>query len=79
MFEPKIPNRNLEKTFIFKSFLKTMSFVNAIAWTANKENHHPQMIIDFNQCIIRLTTHDEGNKITDKDHRLARLIDQLNS
>lgn len=56
-----------------------MSFVNAIAWTANKENHHPQMIIDFNQCIIRLTTHDEGNKITDKDHRLARLIDQLNS
>ena len=42
-------NNHLEKTFEFKSFLKTISFVNAVAWVANQQNHHPQIVIDFNK------------------------------
>ncbi|HLT22775.1 MAG TPA: 4a-hydroxytetrahydrobiopterin dehydratase [Bacteriovoracaceae bacterium] len=70
-------DNHLQKTFEFKSFLKTMSFVNAVAWLANKHNHHPQIIIDFNKSTIRLTTHDVGRKVTDKDRQLAQAIDQL--
>ena len=66
----------LEKEFPFKSYLKNISFVNAIAWLANKENHHPDLEISFNKCIVRITTHDQSN-ISEKDFRLASLIDQL--
>lgn len=68
---------HLEKTFEFKTFLKTMSFVNAVAWEANNQNHHPEIIINFNKCTIRTTTHDSGNKITNKDYELANGIDRL--
>lgn len=70
-------NNYLEKTFEFKSFLKTISFVNAIAWIANQHNHHPQIIIDFNKCTIRSTTHDAGNAITLKDYQLTKAIEDL--
>jgi 4a-hydroxytetrahydrobiopterin dehydratase len=66
----------LEKTFTFKSYLKNIAFVNAIAWIANKENHHPDLIIKYNQCIVQITTHDE-NSITSKDYDLAKKIDLL--
>lgn len=69
-------NNELTKTFTFKSYLKTMSFVNAVAWLANKHNHHPEMIVSFNKCEIKLTTHDEG-KVTKKDWDLAKDIDSL--
>lgn len=72
-------NNHLEKTFEFKSFLKTISFVNAVAWVANQHNHHPQIVIDFNKCTIRTTTHDAGNTITDKDYELAEAIENLTS
>lgn len=67
----------LVKSFTFKSYLKNISFVNAIAWQANRLNHHPDLEIKFNICIVRITTHDLS-KLTDKDIELAQAIDQLN-
>ena len=67
----------LKKTLEFKGFLKTMSFVNAVAWQANLQMHHPDMQVSYNKCIINITTHDSGNKITQKDFDLAIAIDQL--
>lgn len=67
---------SLEKEFTFKSYLKTISFVNAIAWVANNENHHPDLIVTFGKCIVHLTTHDEGG-VSDKDFILAKKIDEL--
>lgn len=69
--------RKLKKTFEFKGFLKTMSFVNAVAWEANRIMHHPDMEVSFNKCVINLTTHDEGNSLTEKDFLLASNIDKL--
>ena len=66
----------LEKEFLFKSYLKNISFVNAIAWVANKENHHPDLEVSFNKCVVRITTHDEGG-IGEKDFHLAQLIQAL--
>jgi 4a-hydroxytetrahydrobiopterin dehydratase len=51
--------------------------VNAVAWVANTQNHHPEMIINFNKCTIRTTTHDANNTITDKDYLLAEAIEKL--
>lgn len=73
----EVKNNHLEKTFEFKTFLKTMSFVNAVAWVANAQNHHPEMIINFNKCIIRTTTHDANNTVTEKDYQLAEAIEKL--
>lgn len=67
----------LFKVFKFKGFLKTMSFANAIAWEANRQNHHPDMHITFNTCTIKLTTHDKGNTVTEKDIMLATSIEKL--
>lgn len=66
----------LTKDFHFKSYLKNIAFVNAIAFIANKQNHHPDLEIKFNLCRVRITTHDE-NGLTDKDFILAKAIDDL--
>lgn len=67
----------LVKQFNFKGFLKTMSFVNAVAWEANRQMHHPDMSVSFSSCIIHITTHDEGNQLTEKDFLLAQGIERL--
>ena len=72
-----IEGQGLRRIFEFKGFLKTMSFVNAVAWEANRIMHHPDMEVSFNKCVINITTHDEGNSLTDKDFQLARNIDAL--
>jgi len=72
-----IADKKLTKTFQFKGFLKTMSFVNAVAWVANKHMHHPDMEVSFNKCTINLTTHDDGNILSEKDFLVAKSIDEL--
>lgn len=72
-----VEGKKLKKTFQFKGFLKTMSFVNAVAWQANSLMHHPDMEVSFNKCVINITTHDEGNTLTDKDFDLALAIEKL--
>jgi len=67
---------HISKEFTFKSYLKTIAFVNALAWIANKENHHPDLIVSFNKCKVILTSHDEGG-VTNKDITLALLTDLL--
>jgi len=72
-----IDGKKLVQKFQFKGFMKTMSFVNAVAWEANRQMHHPDMEVTFSTCTINITTHDEGNTLTQKDYDLARSIDSL--
>ena len=67
---------SLIKTFQFKSYLKNIAFVNAVAWIANKENHHPDLEVSFNLCIVKFTSHDQGG-ISEKDFQMAKLVDSL--
>ena len=73
-FNPEL--NAIEKEFQFKSYLKNIAFVNAIAWIANKDNHHPDLIIKYNSCKVILTTHDQGG-VSQKDFDLAKKIDLL--
>lgn len=66
----------LEKEFQFKSYLKNIAFVNAVAWIANKDNHHPDLIVRYNSCKVILTTHDQGF-VSQKDFDMAKKIDLL--
>lgn len=69
-------SKSLVKTFNFKSYSKNISFVNAMAWIANKLNHHPDLEVTFNKCVVKITTHDEGG-LSEKDFQLALEIEKL--
>ena len=56
----------LEKTFKFKNFYETIGFVNAVAFIANVEDHHPDLEASYGQCKVRFNTHDvKGISISD--------------
>lgn len=56
----------ISKEYEFKDFYRTMAFVNALAYMANKENHHPDLAIGYNYCHIRYSTHAiDGLSIND--------------
>ena len=56
-WQPNESKTTISKPFQFKNFYRTMSFVNAVAWLANKEGHHPDMQIGYNYCHITFMTH----------------------
>lgn len=67
----------LEKTFIFGDFVEAFAFMTKVALLAEKTNHHPDWSNVYNKVIIKLSTHDAGNQVTDKDRKLAAAIDRL--
>ena len=67
----------LEKTFIFRDFIEAFAFMTKVAMLAEKANHHPEWSNVFNKVVIKLSTHDAGNQVTDKDRKLAAAIDRL--
>ena len=66
----------IEKTFQFKGYYQVMAFVNAIAWIANQENHHPDLEVGFNYCLVHYSTH-AINGLTKNDFICAAKIDAL--
>lgn len=66
----------LSRRFNFKGFYKTMAFVNAIAWIANQENHHPDMEVGYNYCLVKYSTH-AVNGLTKNDFICAAKVNQL--
>ncbi len=50
-------HKQIKKSVAFKNFYETMAFVNALAWIANQENHHPDLEVGYNYCHITLMTH----------------------
>ena len=66
----------IEKTFHLPGFLETMAFVNAVAYIAQRRNHHPELRVSFNRCSVRWNTHDvQGISMADFD--CAALVDAL--
>jgi 4a-hydroxytetrahydrobiopterin dehydratase len=66
----------IEKTYTFKDFLRTMSFVNAIAYIAEQQDHHPELLVRYSTCSVRFNTHDVRG-ITQSDFACAALVDAL--
>ena len=52
--------RALLRTFAFKDYHHTLAFVNALAWIAHREDHHPDLGVHYDRCLVRWSTHDVG-------------------
>ena len=70
-------DNKLCKSFSFDDFSRAFSFMVQVAMLAEKMNHHPHWCNEWNKVEIKLSTHDAGNVVTEKDHRLAEAIDKL--
>lgn len=66
----------LERVVEFPSFAEAVAFVNRLAAVAERENHHPDLAIQYRRVTVRWTTHTAGG-ITDRDRALAALTDAL--
>ena len=66
----------LVRTFAFPDYYRTMSFVNALAHVANREDHHPDLEIGYNYCNVRWSTHAIGG-LSENDFICAARMDRL--
>ncbi|HEY0978564.1 MAG TPA: 4a-hydroxytetrahydrobiopterin dehydratase [Flavobacteriales bacterium] len=67
----------LQRSFRFKDFSEAFAFMSRVALIAEKMDHHPTWTNTYNTVDITLRTHDAGDTVTEKDHRLAAAIDKL--
>ena len=73
----KEEDNKLKKTFEFKDFIEAFGFMSRVAIVAEKMNHHPNWSNVYNTVSFELNTHDAGDVVTEKDHKLAEAIDEL--
>jgi 4a-hydroxytetrahydrobiopterin dehydratase len=66
----------LVQAFSFADYHRTMAFVNAVAWIAHQQDHHPDMTVSYNRCTVRFNTHSVGG-LSINDFICAARVDQL--
>lgn len=66
----------ISRDFKFKNYYETMAFVNAVAWIAHQEDHHPEITVTYNSCNINYSTHSVGG-LSRNDFICAAKIDAL--
>ena len=67
----------IKKKFKFKSFDESIKFLNKIAEISKKLNHHPEIIVKFDEVWLKLQTHDAGCIVTKKDYSFAKIVDEI--
>ncbi|HOP42412.1 MAG TPA: 4a-hydroxytetrahydrobiopterin dehydratase [Flavobacteriales bacterium] len=73
----KETDKALERTFTFADFKEAFAFMARVAFEAEAMAHHPEWTNVYNKVTVRLSTHDAGGKVTDKDRELAAAIDRV--
>jgi len=68
--------KEIDRTYGFKNYYQTMAFVNALAWVAHAEDHHPDIEVGYNRCRVRYSTHAIGG-LSENDFICAAKIDAL--
>ena len=66
----------IEKTYRFANYFETVAFVNAVAFVAHAEDHHPDLSVHYDRCVVRLNTHDVGG-LSSSDFECATRFDAL--
>ncbi len=79
---PTLPGWTLERdalarTFQFADFRAALAFMVRAGFEAEELNHHPEWTNVYHRVVVRLTTHDAGNRVTAKDVELARRMSAL--
>lgn len=68
--------KEIQREFKFKNFYHTIAFVNAVAWIANREGHHPDLEVGYNRCLMHWSTHAIGG-LSRNDFICAAKVDDL--
>ena len=68
--------KTISRRFEFKGFYQAMAFINAMAWIANSENHHPDFCAGYNYCAVNFTTHAIDG-LSENDFICAAKINEL--
>lgn len=68
---------SFKKEFVFDNFVDAFAFMMRVAFLAEKHQHHPDWSNVYNKVVIRLSSHDAGDVVTQKDYDLASAIDNL--
>jgi 4a-hydroxytetrahydrobiopterin dehydratase len=66
----------LQRSLKFKNYYETIAFVNALAWVAHQDDHHPDIEVSYNRCVVHYSTHSIGG-ISENDFICAAKIDAL--
>lgn len=66
----------IRRVLEFKDYAETMAFVNAVAWIAHRQDHHPDLEVGYNRCAVRFSTHSVGG-LSENDFICAARIDAL--
>jgi len=70
-------DNSLHTSLTFKDFTEAMVFLQQVATLAVMHNHHPRILNEYTKVELRLSTHDAGNVVTEKDRKLAEAISKL--
>ncbi len=70
-------DNKLKASFEFKDFADAFSFMTSVAIAAEKQNHHPFWTNVWNKVTFELSTHDAGDIVTERDHKLAEAINDI--
>jgi len=70
-------DNKLKRSFTFGDFKDAFAFMTKVAKTVDEMDHHPFWTNMYNKVSFELNTHDAGDKVTDKDRKLAAAIDQI--
>lgn len=68
------------KTYDFKNYYETLAFVNAIAYVIHAEDHHPELTVTYNRCVVKFDTHtvnDGKGGISENDFICAAKVDAI--
>lgn len=66
----------IARTYRFADYFATIAFVNALALMAQREDHHPELVVGYDRCEVRYSTHSAGG-ITDNDFVCAAKADAI--
>jgi len=66
----------IQRSFSFKNYYQTIAFVNALAWVAHQQDHHPDLEVGYNRCVVHYSTHSVGG-LSENDFICAARIDAL--
>ena len=69
-------SNEISRVYLFKNYDETMAFVNALAFMAHREDHHPDLEVGYNRCLVRYSTHAIGG-LSENDFICAAKVDAL--
>ena len=75
-YQPDEKRAEISKIYSFPDFYETIAFVNALAYIANQEDHHPDLAVSYDKCKVSFSTHDAGG-LTENDFICAAKANAL--